>query len=417
MTDADKTDTKVKPNLLYWLIIGNLSIITLLIITLALITDGDSIFYASYHDRNDIFMDYFNSIFDSMDGAYTIHHVMYPPLITLLYGTIGNNMHFEKPIHDGFDIRDTYVGLQSYLIIVLFSIALYYLAYVTITKRDEKKIMLFPMILLSYPFLFSIMRGNNIIIPAALLFFFIVLSGSDNRYKKYLSYVILAIIACFKVYPAIFGLMILRNHGLKESLICLSICAAILIVPFAWTDGNILMMIENATTGITRSDGNPVININDLCVLLLGANTVSNKISTVLVFILYGIVAAISVLFKDMKKWEFTGLLASCCVIGLGTSAAYTFIFMIVPLVLFLMEEKDYTIINVLFIYLFTIILMVFPGFMGPDAIGFFTTLKGLCTMAIAIILIVRLYLRNTKDEKISAMIKRIFSPNPSEKG
>ena len=391
--------------LLFAMMLG-LTIAFAIVIVCGIVTWGATVYYAMFPDKNDLFMDYFNSIYYSLTGPYVKHSVIYPPLITVIYEVIGEMLYLDD-ISSGFAIRDSYTGLFSYTIFVIISMYLLY----RILKRDrqhennwlfESVVLL---LLFSYPVLFAIMRGNCIIYSMIFVELFLIGYRSENKIFRYLSYVCLGCAAGLKIYVALFGLLVIRERNVRDIIICIAIGAFVMLFPFVFTDGNILMFLENSFGYATDAYVSvPLVNISDM-VSLLGVINVPSTLITAITLVLcaltYLITAYILFTKKDIKMWEMVMLLSSNVIIGFGVSSSYLFVFLLLAVPLFLLEEKEPTKINRLICVLLVYTFMLFPGF-DTDFLsrGVFISLKGISVLCLYILIVINIMRR--KDVKVS---------------
>lgn len=80
---------------------------------------------------------------------------------------------------------------------------------------------------------------------------FLMFYNSENKKMRYLAYIFLGIATAIKIYQGLFGLLVLRRdleqRDLKDTLICVAICALIFFLPFLLTDGTFIDVFQNAT--------------------------------------------------------------------------------------------------------------------------------------------------------------------------
>ena len=182
-------------------------------------THGLSSYFAMFPDKNDIFMDYFNSIFYSLNDPYTEYKVIYPPLITAIYELIGHWITIDPPL-DGFDIRASYTGMFSYVLLTM--VAVFVMHSLLRRNRDSKvdvrNEILILLLIFSYPMLFTVMRGNCIVYSLIFTILFLYGYRSESPTVRCLSYISLGIAAGLKMYPALFGLLVIRERNVKDIL-------------------------------------------------------------------------------------------------------------------------------------------------------------------------------------------------------
>ena len=90
----------------------------ILLAVASVVTKGAAFNSIMFANRADYFMDYFNSIYYSLNGPYQNFDVIYPALVTLAYGAIGIVLDWlSGPFSNGFEIRDSPYGILSYAIV------------------------------------------------------------------------------------------------------------------------------------------------------------------------------------------------------------------------------------------------------------------------------------------------------------
>ena len=347
-------------------------ILSFIIFVIAIaLTGGDTMYNALIVDHNDTFMDHFNSIMYSYDHPYTKWKVMYPPLITLFYSIMG---HFTVPFTDvlpgqtlAFALRDSHMGLMSLLLIVLIIFFILRLIFSKIVKEKgiRKELMFIFAVLLAAPFIFAVERGNSILMALVFCFIFLLGYRSENKIIRYASYIALGCAAGIKLYPAMLLLLILRDRNYKEAGICAAIVAALIFVPFIFTDGNPIMLFDTAFSSVPKKSG--VVNIGQLMTRLLSAATdLSQSTVSVISYAVVGLftlISAIVILFdREMKFWKVVALLSCNLVLGFGVGAQYLFIYMSMPIFLFLSAEREMTRENIFYVICLAATMILIPG-------------------------------------------------------
>ena len=161
-------------------------------------------------NKDDVFMDFFNSVVDCSGDAYGESGVIYPPLVVLFYKFC--SMFFNIDSMKASEVRETSLGM---IIFVCFTIVSYILFAKLIYKYKNgsfanKSLFAF-FTLFSFPMIYLIERGNIIVLVLPLLLYFVNEYDSDVKYKRHLAYICLAISVAIKIYPVFFGLLLLKK--------------------------------------------------------------------------------------------------------------------------------------------------------------------------------------------------------------
>ena len=380
----------------------------------AIITGGESITGMFWHEADRTLSDYFESIADSHNLPYT-SGVIYPPLVTLMYMVIG---HFTMPFADTsggdplwYALRNSQMGIMSFMVITL--VTFFAIRWI-ISKIAKDKIpyvdILFIIIVFSHPFMYALERGNNILL--AILFCFIFLAGyrSENKYIRYLSYISLGCATGFKIYPALLGLLILRNRNYRHAAECMLAIVAAMFLPFLLTDGNPLMLLENisAHIGTVSGDVHGFINLDQLVHVIFQSSLASDTVDLIsyAVIISMTFLSMIVVLFdRQMKYWKVVALVMFNIILGPGVGTFYLLGYVAIPAVYMLISEKDLTKENLFFVACFAgvLSLMAVPQGIISSARA---TLVILMTLYILVEGLRRLY-REWKDKKMCSVEER----------
>lgn len=344
----------------------------------AVFTCGDSFINILFKERGDYLTDFFSSVAESLDNPYSDKHVIYPPLTVLAYGCIGKIISFfvdpivGVPYAD--QMRESVAGLAVYFSTVLIFYILLVIVLVKFNKKRDKKLFIIEIFLLvlSYPILFSIDRGNSIIFSFIFCLLFVLMYSSENRYVRYLSHICLAVAVSIKIFPIFFWVLILRERRWGESILCLFIISIVFLSPFLLTDGSLSILIDNATTYVSSGDNmNGIINIRNMVYAFIPNDLeLVSRISTVLSYLYLVLCTLAIILDKQMDRWQAILLAASMLVLGPGFGAEYLLIYVMIPLIVFLNacdENSKYTICVAI---VFALVLSIIPEFVDYRVIG-----------------------------------------------
>ncbi|MCL2143078.1 MAG: DUF2029 domain-containing protein [Methanomassiliicoccaceae archaeon] len=343
----------------------------------ALITNMESAIVALNDKPELVFSDYFESVWASSDSPYTrAVPVMYPPLATLFFAGIGSivipyaNLVPGMTDHEiWFAIRDSQLGIMSYFI---FAMVMLYALHVIIRKltkgTDLRAEVLFLLILLSFPVIHVLERGNVILLAVVLCFIFIIGHKSENKYVRYVSYIALGCAAGIKLVPAILGILILREKRYKEAGICALIGAAFVFLPFLFTDGTPAILFDTILGYTDDVGAGGGMNFSPVAgaVNYIFSPIVGDAVSTVIAAtaaLAFLLVSFIVILFdKEMKFWKILALISCALVVGIGLAVPYNLLYLLFPLMFFLISEKELTKGNIFFLICFIGAFALIPG-------------------------------------------------------
>ena len=202
-------------------------------------------------------------------------------------------------------------------------------------------------LLVSFPVLYTVERGNLILLAALLSYFFVGYYDSDNKVLKELSLISLAFAAGLKLSPALFGVILLINKKWKDSIrtVCYGLIAFFL--PFFVFSGtffsNIACFLRNIRL-LTEKYANELENscalrgmLNNIS-LSLGGNEFPSVSTTILKIVFLVLLVACVLLSK--RKWEQIWALSLILITIPVYSGLYSLLYLLPAVVLFLNEEK-----------------------------------------------------------------------------
>lgn len=333
-----------------------LSVLTLLdMIFLIMLcqSGGDRLYDLIFIRYNDSFNDFMNvQAMVLTDDAYAAStYAVYPPLAMMIYRLIT----VIVPTHEIF-LYPTYLNqftaeTYTFLLYTIFtSSILGIIIYATKKGLPITRIWLCVILLFSAPFISMYERGNIILISVIFLFLFACCYDSDKKWVREFGYVCLAISAAIKIYPAIFGILILLEKRYKEAIHCILYGVVLFFVPFLFTGGfgQLVTLLNNIqatsdhykTTGINyRID---LFSALDTFSLLSGAGPMTNN---VLRFGIWGLVMILlgTSVFLAKKKWHRLLALTMIFITAPSFSWQYTVTFLVIPLIFFLDDNEERT--------------------------------------------------------------------------
>jgi len=406
-------------NPVFTLFITLLFVFLVIFIVVAFITRMESVIVV-LNDKQDLtFTDFFESVWASSNSPYSRENpVLYPPLATLFFIGIGNVVIPYAGLVPGmtdkeswFAIRDSQFGIMSYLIFAILMVYALHLVMKRMARGTDLRMdVLFLLILLSFPVIHVLERGNIILLAIVLCFVFLMGYRSENKIIRYLSYIALGIAAGIKLTPAILWLLIIRDRNYKGAVICALIVLAFIFIPFLFTDGTPLMLLDTIIGYTNKVGEGGAMNLGPLAGAVnyafspLFGDNVSTVIATILT-LAFLLISFIIILFdKEMKFWKVVTLISCILIVGIGLAVPYNLLYLLPPIMLFLVSEKELTKNNMFFLICFIGAISLIPGIIlvrPHDMLG----LKSIFVFLMAVVLMcegcIRLY-RNFKDRRKS---------------
>ena len=380
-------DKKNRYPLMYAFMIGMFILMAISVFNMYQMPDkGVSKMY--FFDVNDTWMDFFNPIFHAggRDPYFDTTRI-YPPICYCFYWFIARfipepiysvapkSMRFSQPGMIAFSV---YFALSTYIFTYIIS------KFIKLSSDDERlevskgraefedvmQKLFVVFILLSSPFLYQFERANIIIVALTFLVAYILMKDSENKVVREIGLICLAISACIKIYPAVFGLLLLKEKRWADSVRVVIYGILIFFLPFAFMGGfgkaksllDALLASPSYSDPVAYGLGNKVnisnfISSVDTLVRTHGVVSgrvfaLAQKLATVFTVVAI-ILAAIT-----KEKWKTYALLTGVMVGYPIFSFMYCGIFLVIPLVAFVMQKREK--IKVMDIVYLVIFLLVF---------------------------------------------------------
>lgn len=362
-----KVIEKIKNNPYQFMFYTLAIVLIIIFFSSIIITQGDSIKHYLFTDKYDTFMDFFNSMRDTIGRRPYDKGVIYPPLCYTVYYILLRMIPIEQLSLEKLEFKSLQGPMLVFCLYEFITIGTFIFLTLRMKKGNNKEKSLFLiLILLSLPFMFAFERGNIVFLALVLLMTFICFKDSENKILKEIALISLAASAAIKIYPAIFGLILLKEKKYKEIIRVIIYGLVLFICPFILFGGleTIKLFIYNLTGATNEFNTSFIINrlnfnaaLGEIFEYIKFENyDIISKIIIVIIFILSCINSFIT---KD--KWKLYTLL-TCLLIGIpGISYTYTAIFFVIPVLSFLNDAYIKKEINYVYLLLFILILYPFP--------------------------------------------------------
>ncbi|MCR5787816.1 MAG: glycosyltransferase 87 family protein [Bacilli bacterium] len=270
------------------------------------------------------------------------------------------------------------VGVIFFLLVTLATLLLFQ----DKSKFSNKKLFLFAMIFLCSPgFVFLLDRGNILLIAVIFLFIFLNNYESKSKVKREISIIGLVAASCFKIYPAIFGMLLLIKKRFKDIAKCFAYGIVLFIVPFMLVGGykaipkfidNIATLNENHKEGDRGFGYGYKLDLNNF-IEIGQAKIHNNTVSTIFkIVVVVGVAASLIFITVFAKEeWMKVAALSMIMIFIPGFSYIYTAVYMILPVSFFFNERKKINRNTLIYIILFVLIFAPLPyGYVLNNAPG-----------------------------------------------
>lgn len=252
---------------------------------------------------------------------------------------------------------------------------------------------------LSAPIIFSLERGNTIILTMLLCMYYIFFYNSDNKFLQEGAYIALAIAAALKMTPAILGILLLYDKKYKEAFRTVLYGLFFTFIPFLFLKGgfsNISLMFSNIQANLevyTNLEGCGLsATVYTFGKLIFGENYIlSSKINFFITMLSYiiSVILLLSYRFFE-KKWEKMMSIIMILVILPSHSGYYCLLYMFPGILAFLNEEEHG---KLDWVYLFCFIIIMWDYICKPQVIFNFNVAIPVVVLLLCISGIKQIYL------------------------
>lgn len=255
-------------------------------------------------------------------------------------------------------------AMVSFLLFTLGSIFLFFHSLNKVSKLNTRMALV---LCLSSVFLYTIERGNLILIAAACAFFFIAYKDSQKPWQRYLALLLLCVSVVLKGYPVVLGLYLLQDKRWNDIAFCTVTCLLLAFLPFLYFEhgidnipqffNNVRVSNEAYSTAIFPRYGLIVYVVKLFSRLMMTETALYH----VCIWSAKGIVYLLSLLsvllfFKQDTPWKKLLMISFIIAWFPANNAFYCGVFFIPSLVLFL-NQKQFNRRDFLYMILFCLFL------------------------------------------------------------
>ena len=344
---------------------------SLLYYLLCIFAKNDYFQAVAFFDMDDTFMDWFNCVIGYRGNPYGGEIGTNYPALAVLFFKLCRFAIPQEVLDEGtsalFKCQNAWIIFMLYngILIWIFGVAVDH----KLKLNYWDKILFFAVCLFSFPVLFAFERGNIINLAFVLTLFFCSFYDEENKVLKELAFWALAIAAGIKIYPAIFGFLLLKRRKIKECIRLAIYGILSFICPFFLFGG--LRAIKSFVRGIssfatvrstvageivdtitTSQIETPAVTImpdsygynfsfSNICKVfqeMIGKHVSDRLISSVLIIIC---VMLLITAFTIKERWKELLCYTLIMVLVPSFSGAYVMLFILIPFMEFLNQEIE----------------------------------------------------------------------------
>ena len=311
-------------------------------------------------------MDFFNSI-QYGRTPYT-RRVIYPPLINVIYGFFGKIVPMSIKANGTLAIRASVPGVLVFELFCMMTAVVYAIAIAGIKGYTKKEKWFLGLgLCFTLPAVFCLERGNSVWLCVAFTMIFVNWYDSPKKMERGVAILSLAIAAAIKIYPAAFGLLLIRHKKWKEALEAIIAGVLVMFVPFVfftkenrsvtlWISNiiNCNKEFQNIGLGLKLNLSNTMQFFEELWGVGLSGFT---TVLTIAILVFDCVMVAFN---QKLDEWKAIALLSLLMILIPGFSWTYTMLFIIIPVVAFLGKDNNYK-KDYIYLVLFILCLALFP--------------------------------------------------------
>lgn len=323
-------------------------------------------FHSYFHcDNHDTFMDYFNMLSETgiMKSAIYETKVIYPAFCFMLLDIVYSFMPESVQAMNSFDLRAYQYALFPFIVLLLGVIILLWELLKRSYGRNNVESTIFALsMIMSGPILFTIERGNMILLAFVFILIFGLYYNSENKWLRYLAYIALAISSAIKIYPALFGVLIISHKRWKETIVAIALGVGFFVLPFVKFGGvsSIVALYNNIVSAspvlANRGTGYNFSFLNIIKIVQTLFGNVDTQPSEVVRLVSFFI--PIFIYLFNSEEWKRLYAITLFCIWVPEFSYTYTLVFFILPFIYFLNEDKKVETIDCIYMLLFIIMLV-----------------------------------------------------------
>lgn len=324
-----------------------------------------------YFDTEDFFADITNVIgYSANRNTYVETYYLgaseraYPAIVYLMAYMLSRIVNMDPYFERNYFLdmyTDTKLLIILILILIVNMIAIYELIRSCKNGNNAVKIMSAVAFCLSSPVIFTVERANFLLMTIFFIIFYIFNYDSENKVRRELALISLALAASFKLTPAVLGILLIYNKQWKEVVRVIIYGLIFGIVPFLFFHGglvNIGRMFHNASLNVDKYVSTEGATLTaSLVALGVKATEGSIKVLKNITYVVALLLLIQSLFYKE--KWEVIMAVSMVLIVTPSHSGYYCIIY-IIPAAIAFLNAKQHSYSDLLILFALILIVMDF---------------------------------------------------------
>ncbi len=281
----------------------------------------------------------------------------YPPLNYLLMHFMARFVNVEQC----YEQQSFLSMLQQPLFLIMFVITLFIvmlMLYEAVRSLKQgsgiRKVLFAVAVIFSAPMLFTLERANTLLLTVFFVILYLFWYDSDNKIKKEVALLSLALAVAFKLSPAVLGIFLLYNKQWKDAAKAVLYGFIVGFLPFLFFDGgfyNFVLMLQNMGAHfLTYSNTEGCTLFATALSFGLPYSEMANMVMKIITYILCLMFIVCAPFMK--RRWEKI-LAVSMVLIILPQHSAYYCILYVIPAMIMFFNEESHEMLELLVLFAF----------------------------------------------------------------
>lgn len=330
-------------------------------------------------ETHGLFPDFYESLRDARSREPYNTQAIYPAIVYAFLYLVSRMI--PGDYNDWHSVATSQLGVVMAIVIFMIATALIWLYISKTLELNNISSMLFLLVFLMSPaYIFMIERGNLVIFSLLFLMVYLYYYDSEQAVLREISLISLALAFSFKLYPVVFGLLLLKDKRFKEAIRTAIYGSVFFVVPFVFMGGlsGIGKMIENITSISNRTLVNNngfgygyKVNIENFSSAFFECMGWKGNIDLGVVLTVISLLVMLFIVLFSKQRWQRILGCSLMCVLIPGFSWMYNVLYLLLPLVYFMKENSQVTRRNVICTILFALIFSPLPyGYIADSLPG-----------------------------------------------
>jgi hypothetical protein len=340
----------------------------------AIFTRGYLIQSVFHPSTDSVFSDFFWSVSNGRyRNPYEVHS-NYPAMALLIFKFLFHVVPISEQGDSFYDLRNNEMIWMIFIVYTVLSLVLLVHLYCNkLEVEGVRRIIVSVGICLSLPVLYLLERGNIALLALLLTSFFCFNYESENKTVREIAYFSLAFAASIKIYPAVYGLLLLKKKKIKDAFRLTIYGMVMFFSPFALFGGvngvkNMILGLSEFSDIVQNNGYGSNLSLSNSLHLLLRNQSVLGSINVIIaiISILFLITMTIAFIWANDSYIEM--LILTLILVELPSfSMYYVSSFLLIPFA-FLCKKKKYSVHFVLYFGLFATLCM---PYISDYAVGY----------------------------------------------